>query len=44
MNGLTLPLRLARRELRGGLAGFRVFIACLALGVGVQAGRLSGGF
>ncbi|MEO0822542.1 MAG: drug:proton antiporter, partial [Pseudomonadota bacterium] len=25
--------RLALRELRGGLAGFRVFLACLALGV-----------
>ena len=25
--------RLARRELRGGLAGFRVFLACLMLGV-----------
>ena len=37
MNGLALPLRLARRELRGGLAGFRVFIACLALGVGAIA-------
>ncbi|MCL5775773.1 FtsX-like permease family protein [Limibaculum sp. FT325] len=25
--------RLARRELRGGLAGFRIFLLCLALGV-----------
>ena len=30
-------LRLARRELRGGIAGFRVFIACLALGVAAIA-------
>ena len=29
--------RLARRELRGGLAGFRVFLACLALGVAAIA-------
>lgn len=30
---LAVAARLARRELRGGLAGFRVFLACLALGV-----------
>ncbi len=30
-------LRLARRELRGGIAGFRVFLACLVLGVGTIA-------
>jgi len=35
---MKLALRLARRELRGGLAGFRIFIACLALGVAVIAG------
>ncbi|EEE36632.1 efflux ABC transporter, permease protein [Rhodobacteraceae bacterium KLH11] len=29
--------RLARRELRGGLRGFRVFLACLALGVAAIA-------
>jgi len=29
--------RLARRELRGGLAGFRIFLLCLALGVGAIA-------
>ena len=29
----ALPLRLALRELRGGLRGFLVFIACIALGV-----------
>ena len=28
---LPLTLRLALRELRGGLSGFRVFIACIAL-------------
>ncbi len=32
-----LGLRLARRELRGRLGGFRVFLACLALGVGAIA-------
>ena len=30
-------LRLARRELRGGIAGFRIFLACLVLGVGAIA-------
>ena len=34
---LPLPLRLALRELRGGLAGFRVFLACQALGVAAIA-------
>ena len=29
--------RLARRELRGGLKGFRIFLACLLLGVAVIA-------
>ena len=29
---LRLAGRLARRELRGGLRGFRIFLACLALG------------
>ncbi|MGH7091951.1 MAG: ABC transporter permease, partial [Stellaceae bacterium] len=28
---------MARRELRGGLAGFRVFLACLVIGVGAIA-------
>ena len=32
-----LSLRLARRDLRGGLKDFRVFLACLALGVGAIA-------
>ncbi len=34
---LALSARLAARELRGGLAGFRVFLACLALGVAAIA-------
>lgn len=34
---LALAARLARRELRGGLKGFRVFLACLALGVAAIA-------
>lgn len=38
MSQLALAWRLARRELRGGLAGFRVFLACLALGVAAIAG------
>jgi putative ABC transport system permease protein len=33
-----LPLRLALRDLRGGLRGFYVFIACIALGVMAIAG------
>jgi putative ABC transport system permease protein len=33
-----LPLRLALREMRGGLRGFYVFIACIALGVTSIAG------
>jgi putative ABC transport system permease protein len=32
------PLRFALRELRGGVRGFRIFIACLALGVMAIAG------
>ncbi len=32
-----LSMRLALRELRGGLAGFRVFLLCLALGVAAIA-------
>src|SRR5215475_44916 len=32
-----LAFRLARRELRGGLKGFRIFLACLMLGVAVIA-------
>ncbi len=35
---LGLATRLALRELRGGLAGFRIFIACIALGVATIGG------
>jgi putative ABC transport system permease protein len=35
---IALATRIAARELRGGLAGFRVFLACLALGVAAIAG------
>jgi putative ABC transport system permease protein len=34
---LILAFRLARRELRGGLRGMRIVLACLALGVAVIA-------
>jgi putative ABC transport system permease protein len=34
---MSLALIIARRELRGGLRGFRVFLACLALGVAAIA-------
>jgi len=33
MNGMALAFRLARRELRSGLSGFRIFFASLVLGV-----------
>src|SRR5689334_24347257 len=33
-----LALRLARRELRGGFAGFRIFFLCLMLGAASIAG------
>lgn len=35
--GLATALRLALRDLRGGIRGFRVMIACLALGVAAIA-------
>jgi putative ABC transport system permease protein len=38
---MSLSFRLARREMRSGLGGFRLFIACLALGVGAIAAILS---
>ena len=38
MNRLYLAWRLARRELRGGLSGFRIFFASLVLGVMAIAG------
>src|SRR3954468_11235558 len=34
----ALPVRYALRELRGGLRGFYIFIACIALGVMAIAG------
>ena len=34
---LATAWRIARRELRGGVSGFRVFLACLALGVAAIA-------
>ena len=38
MSEWVLAWRFARRELRAGVGGFRVFLACLALGVGAIAG------
>ncbi|MCA0962827.1 ABC transporter permease [Salipiger bermudensis] len=35
---LAISARFARRELRGGLRGFRIFLACLTLGVAAIAG------
>jgi putative ABC transport system permease protein len=35
---LSSAWRIARRELRGGIAGFRIFLLCLALGVAAIAG------
>lgn len=37
-SALPLSMRLAFRELRGGLGGFRIFVACLFLGVAIIAG------
>lgn len=34
---MPLPWRMAARELRGGLKGFRIFLACLTLGVAAIA-------
>jgi len=34
---MRVAWNIARRELRGGLRGFWVFLACLALGVGAIA-------
>ena len=34
---LAVASRIARRELRGGLRGFRIFLACLILGVAAIA-------
>ncbi len=38
MRHIAVALRLARRELRRGLSGFRIFLACLILGVASIAG------
>ncbi len=38
MTRLALAWTLARRDLRGGLRSFRVFLACLAIGVAAIAG------
>jgi putative ABC transport system permease protein len=38
INTIPLPLRFALRELRAGLRGFYVFVACIALGVMAIAG------
>ena len=38
MSALKLAVRFARRELRSGLSGFRIFLASLALGVAAIAG------
>ncbi len=38
MNGMALAWSLARRELRGGLRGFWVFLLCLTLGVAAITG------
>ncbi|MDC0033343.1 ABC transporter permease [Alphaproteobacteria bacterium] len=35
---LVLACRMAGRELKGGLKGFRIFVSCLALGVATIAG------
>ena len=37
MNGAGVAFRFALRELRGGLRGFRIFVACLAVGVAAVA-------
>ncbi|HCX15210.1 MAG TPA: glycosyl transferase family 1 [Rhodospirillaceae bacterium] len=41
MNNLPLPLRFALRELRGGMRDFRIFLACIAIGVAAIAGATS---
>jgi putative ABC transport system permease protein len=38
VSSLRLSVRFARRELRSGLSGFRVFLGCLTLGVAAIAG------
>src|SRR5579885_2648242 len=38
MSAVALAFRFARRELRSGFSGFRIFLACLLLGVAAIAG------
>jgi putative ABC transport system permease protein len=38
VNDIFLALRFARREMRSGFSGFRIFFACLVLGVAAVAG------
>lgn len=40
---LALAMRFALREMRGGLSGFYIFLACIALGVAAIGGVLSVG-
>ena len=39
---LATVLRLAARDLRGGLRGYWIFLACIALGVAAIAGAIMG--
>jgi len=41
LSSLPLPLRFALRELRGGMRGFRIFLACIIIGVAAIAGAAS---
>lgn len=41
LKSCQLALRFALREMRGGLSGFLIFIACIALGVGAIGGVAS---
>ena len=36
---MIAALRIARRELRGGITGLRIVLACLALGVAAELGK-----
>ena len=44
MSDWLTAIRFARRDLRGGLKGFRIFLASLALGVAAIAGTSFGRF
>lgn len=37
LSSIRIAARLARREMRGGIRGFRIFLACLTLGVAALA-------